>query len=233
MKKHGNVGKVPWNKGYTKDTHPSVLNISHTLASKPRSNFYEWQQKNKVTYPNFKKNVALAELYGTILGDGCIEILPRTEKITISFNFKEKKHIEHVKKLLKQIFQKEPKIRHRKTCKCTDVYIYQKYISERLNFPSGIKLNHDLRIPKWIKNNHRHLLVCLKGLFETDGCWTIDKSNYTSVISFRNNLQGLLDDVFTALVKLGFHPQRRKLDVRLARKKEVKEFADLISFRKY
>jgi intein/homing endonuclease len=225
--------RVPWNKGHTKDSHPSVRKIAHTLAAKPRSNFYEYQKRNKVSYPPLEHSSKLAELYGTVLGDGYIEQFPRTERLIISFNSKEKDHIEHIKGIVQDIFFKTPVKRHRKRAQCTDIYIYQNSISSRLKFPTGKKSKHELHIPIWIKNNRKYLLSCLKGLFESDGNWTIDKGNYTNVISFRNNQQHLLDDVYESLTTLGFHPQRRKLDVRLARKAEVHRFAGMIGFRKY
>lgn len=84
------MNKAPWNKSHTKFTHPSVLKISKTLASKSRSNFYKFQQRNKPIYHFLRRGVSLAELYGAILGDGCIEKFPRTESLIISFNSKEK-----------------------------------------------------------------------------------------------------------------------------------------------
>lgn len=226
--------RVPWNKGHSKHTHPSVKKISETLSSKLNSNFHQWQQqRSKKTYRPLIQCSQLAELYGTVLGDGYIEIFPRTERLIISFNAKEKDHIDHIARIISDLFGLSPKVRHRKDSQCTDIYFYQRCISERLHFPTGRKSSHKLRIPNWIKNDKEYLVSCLKGLFESDGNWTIDKANYTNVISFRNNQQGLLDDVFEALLMLSYHPQRRKLDIRLARKREVNDFANQISFRKY
>ncbi|MFA4874132.1 MAG: LAGLIDADG family homing endonuclease [bacterium] len=225
--------RIPWNKGHTKHTHLSVLKISKTLASKPKSNFANWQENHKKTYANVAADADLAELYGIILGDGHIERLARTERLIISCNADHHEQIQHVSDIVGRVFQRQPKIRRRKSCHCHDVYLYEKYISDRLSFPTGRKSVHDLRIPDWIKKEENYLLRCLKGLFETDGNWTIDINNYTNVISFRNNLQGLLDDVFEALKRLGFHPQRRRLDVRLARKQEVLDFVDKTRFMRH
>ncbi len=223
----------PWNKGHTKESHPSVLKISRTLSSQPKSNFDEWQQKNRKSYPEFTKDETLAELYGTILGDGFIERHPRTERLIISFNAEEIAHIDRIKGILTHIFGKTPSLRCRNDSNCTDLSLYEKHIAKRLSLPLGKKAHHELRIPSWIWEKKDYLLACLKGLFESDGCWTIDKNNYTSVISFRNNQQHLLDDVYNALIRLGYNPQRRKLDVRLARKAEVSSFIEKIQFRMY
>ena len=224
---------IPWNKGLTKDINNSLLKISNALKGKEKSNFWCWQQKNKVEYKKLKHSEDLAEFFGTMLGDGCIEKLERTEKITVSFNRKEQDHLKHVFEIIFRLFNKNPSIRIRKNSQCDDLYIYQKKLSKRLKFPCGRKLDHELKIPKWIKSNKQYLKKCLKGLFETDGDWFIDKKYNTNVIKFTNHSDSLLDDINISLINLGYHPQRRKYDVRLARREEVYKFVDWISFRKY
>jgi hypothetical protein len=222
-----------WNSGHTKFTHPSVLQISKTMAAKPRSNFWRWQIAHRPQYAALRHGEDLAEFYGTMLGDGCIERFARTEKLMISFNRKEREHIEHVRRMIWRLFRKEPKLRVRNDQQCDDLYLYQKHIAQRLVFPIGEKLRHRLHIPLWIQRRQTFLRRCLKGLFETDGDWTTAPENYTSVIKFTNRSQSLLDDVFACLQRLGYHPQRRQYDVRLARHAEVERFANWIAFRRY
>lgn len=224
---------TPWNKGLNKFTNHSLLKTSVTLASRKRSNFWEWQQQNKLKYSKLKHSRILAEFYGTMLGDGCMEKFPRTDKITISFNRKEQDHLKHILRIITLLFDKKPNIRVRKTSQCDDLYLYQKNLASRLKFPYGRKLNHELRVPLWIKNNVQYLKHCLKGLFETDGDWCIDNKYKTNVIKFTNCSVSLLADLNEILISLGYHPQLRKYDVRLARQKEVYEFVKWIKFRKY
>lgn len=224
---------IPWNKGLTKLTSQSLLKTSTTLAGRKKSNFWQWQQKNKVHYTELSHSNVLAEFYGTMLGDGCMEKFPRTDKITVSFNRKEQDHLQHIFKIINLLFNKQPKIRIRKTSQCDDLYFYQKNISERLGFPYGNKLRNSLQIPEWIKNNKSFLKHCLKGLFETDGNWFIDKKYNTNVIKFTNHSLSLLNDISKVLLELGYHPQLRKYDVRLARRQEVYKFVNWIKFRKY
>lgn len=223
----------PWNKGKTKFTDVRVMNTSKTLAAKQHSNFWNWQQRHRVSYKPLKRGKDLAELYGTLLGDGCIERGKRTDKLTISFNRKEQAHIAHVEKIINKLFCKAPTIRVRKQSRCDDVYLYQKFIQQRLRFPYGKKLLHPLKIPHWIMNNREYIRLCLKGLFETDGDHHIDQSNHTNVMKFTNLSQILLDDVVASLQRLGYHPQRRQGDVRLARHHEVEKFVKWIAFRTY
>lgn len=222
-----------WNKGETKYTNESVMKISKTLSLKPKSNFWRWQQLHKVNYTTPKPSSILAELYGTILGDGCIEKLPRTEKLTISFNRKEQGHIAHVERIITKIFHKAPSRRIRTSSQCDDLYLYQNFLSKRLNFPIGTKLEYKLQIPEWIKSKKEYLRECLKGLFETDGDWVVDKKYKTNVIKFTNHCQTLLDDIYNCLCKLGYRPQRRTRDIRLAKNAEVARFVHWIQFRQY
>lgn len=224
---------IPWNKGLTKFTNSSLLKTSIALANKKKSNFWKWQKENKPKYSKLVYSEILAEFYGTMLGDGCIEKLARTEKITISFNRKEQEHLQHIAKIIILLFDKKPSIRIRKTSQCDDLYLYQKELANRLKFPYGIKMNHKLEIPRWIKNNQLYLKHCLKGLFETDGDWFIDKKYQTNVIKFTNHSNSLLKDLHKVLISLNYHPQLRKYDVRLARKEEVYKFVEWIQFRKY
>ncbi|MBI1871518.1 MAG: LAGLIDADG family homing endonuclease [Chlamydiae bacterium] len=224
--------RVPWNKGYTKHTHPSVLKVAQTLRRKPKSNFYQWQLKNKVQYHLLEKNEDLAEFYGLLLGDGCIERLSRCEKVSISCNKREEVRISRIKRMMTKIFRKEAKLRYRKTSRCVDVYFYQKHLSKRLRFPVGEKLKHRLSIPLWICANPVYTVRCLKGLFESDGDRVVDLENYTDVIKFTNFSPSLLEQIYRILKNFGFHPQLRHHDVRLARKLEVKEFVHLIRFSK-
>ena len=222
-----------WNKGLTKLTSKFLLKTSATLAGKEMSNFCRWQEENKVKYSELIYSKELAEFYGTVLGDGCMEKFQRTDKITISFNRKEQDHLQYIFRIIFSLFNKEPKIRVRKDSECDDIYLYQKNISSRLEFPYGNKLCNNLVIPQWIKNNKLYLKHCLKGLFETDGDWFIDKKYNTNVIKFTNHSTSLLNDLYSVLINLDYHPQLRESDVRLARRKEVYEFVEWIQFRKY
>ncbi len=226
-------GTKPWNIGFTKATHPSVMKISTTLASKQKSNFWFWQQEHKPTYASLQFSNDLAELYGTLLGDGCLEKLPRTEKLTISFNRKEQDHIRHVAMLLMRVFGKKPSLRVRSSSQCDDLYLYQNFLSARLNFPTGEKLQHELFIPERIAENREYLRLCLKGLFETDGCLCINESNYTHVLEFSNRSKTLLKSIGECLLDLGYRPHYRRYAVCLARKAEAIRFAEWIRFRRY
>jgi hypothetical protein len=85
----------------------------------------------------------------------------------------------------------------------------------------------------WILLNKDYTWKCLKGLFETDGCFVEDEGNYTQIIEFKNNCERLKKDVYNILKRLDFNPQLGSNYVRLARKSEVYRFKELIDFRNY
>ena len=223
--------KEAWNKGLTKYNSSGLARIAE--LRRKNNNFATWQAVHPVHYALFKYSNDLAEFYGNMLGDGCIEQLPRTEKLSVAFNAKEKDHIKRIKKIIEKIFKKVPSERKLKGKSCIQIYIYQKYISRRLKFPIGIKKYHELKIPHWIKKDQRFLIRCLKGLFETDGSWKIDPKYNTNVINYVSIHNGLLDDICNELCKLGFYARRTTKRVTLNRRAETEKFAKLIKFRQY
>ena len=225
------VGTIPWNKGKTKFELPGLLKIAEKRRQK--NNFLNWYKENPVHYAKLKHSVNLAELYGTMLGDGCIEKFPRTEKLSIAFNSKETDHIAYIVKLVRRLFRKNPTVIKMHDANCIKITLYQKDISKRLKFPTGFKAEHRLIIPAWIKGDRKYLIGCLKGLFETDGDWVIDKKYGTNVIKFTNVIDSLLDDLHQCLIRLGFPANRGKQRVTISRIKEVEKFVKLIKFRQY
>ncbi|MBI2278518.1 MAG: hypothetical protein HYU81_00390 [Candidatus Brennerbacteria bacterium] len=207
--------------------------IAATMRRRKLNNFRKWRNLHPVYYATLHKGEGLAEFYGTLLGDGCIEKFPRTEKLSISFNSKETDHINHVTKLIGQLFKKKPSMREHKGKHCVALTLYQRNISSRLKFPIGIKRPQPIRIPLWVRKNKKFLIRCLKGLFETDGDWVIDIKYGTNVIKFTNVSRTLLKDVYTSLIKLKFVAHMGKKRVTINRKSEVEKFVKMIKFRQY
>src|SRR4030042_5328024 len=165
--------KSPWNKGFNKFNHPSIQKISCTLAAKPRSNFYFWQIKHRSKYRAIEKNKDLAELLGVILGDGNIEVFPRTERLTVSCNSKNRGFINRYKDIIEKIFGKKVKCTKFKNSNCVRISIYQKLISERMGIPTGNRNKLKFKIPEWILKNKKFLICYLRGLFEAEGSFCV------------------------------------------------------------
>ena len=182
-------------------------------------------------YKKLDKNCNLAELIGITLGDGCVSKISRTEALRITLNKKDKKYIRHVYSIVKDVFSKKPSVCYRKKENAADVKIYQNIISKRLKIPCGNKIINNIKIPRWILKTEIFIIKCLKGLFETDGHFQKSKSNYLYVIELKNKCEGILNSTYDALRKMGFHPQRGKNYVRLARKQETYRFIEVINFK--
>lgn len=222
-----------WNRGFTKFTHPSVMKISQTMASKPRSNFYQWQLKNKKIYLNFKKDERLAELIGVVLGDGHIQAFPRTERLIVSSNSQNIGFIKRYKMLIQNIFGKQPLCMKSKNSSCVRVSIYEKYISKRLGIAIGNRQKAIFKTPKWILRNKKFLISYLRGLYEAEGSFCTHKPTSTYKFLFRNKNESLLNSVYESMRSLGFHPHRSKYQIQISKKEEVYKAKELLKFRNY
>ena len=124
-----------------------------------------------------KINENLAELYGAMIGDGCLS------KYHCNYDNRERHcflitghtHEEaYYRQILQPILLKEfgikGCIRFRKDCKATRFETSSKeifnYFSE-LGFPIGVK--GDITIPNIILKNSPLAISCIKGIFDTDG----------------------------------------------------------------
>ncbi|MBM3249972.1 MAG: hypothetical protein FJZ09_03905 [Candidatus Omnitrophica bacterium] len=184
-------------------------------------------------YPSLKKDGNLAELIGIILGDGNLYEHLRTENLRITCDSNDVGYIQHIARRIKKAFYKQPSIRKRKNINAASIDLYQCKISERLDLPCGNKIRNNVGIPSWIFLDKKHILKCLKGLFETDGCFYEERDNHTRCIEFKNNCKRLREDVFNSLTTLGFKPQFGRNYIRLAKKGEVYRFKKAIDFRNY
>lgn len=226
-------GVIPWNKGKTKETHLSLEKLSYNLKLQKEWNFSRWQRENRIHYEKLKKDKDLAELIGIVLGDGNLYKCPRTENLRVICDSQDTAYIKHIADLINKIFNKNPLVMKRKNENAIVIGVYQCKLSERLGIPAGNKIRNNVGIPLWITSDEKYMLKCLKGLFETDGCFVEDKNNYTQIIEFKNNCRKLRKDVYNILLTLGFSPQLGRNYVRLARRGEVYKFKELIDFRNY
>ena len=230
---------APWNKGYNKETHPTLAKISQTFKRKKIDNFSEWRKEAikqgliKVDYPSLEESGDLAELIGVILGDGYIGEFPRTEVLGVYANTNNQGFIDRYSDLIEKTFDKKPRVTKRKTSNCTNIIIYQKNISKRLKIPSGARKDKYIGIPRWIWKNEKYLIRYLRGLYEAEGSFSVHLPTYTYKFAFANRNISLLDNVYRSLRKLGFNPHRTRISIQISRKEEVYKCKDLLEFRKY
>lgn len=228
----------PWCKGKTKETDASVRKISETFKRRRINNFAIWREKAREIgiipkgYPPFKKDNTLAFLIGFTLGDGHIHSFLRTERLELVLGTDKPKLIEFVVNVVTTVFNKKPRIIRQKA-RAVKVSIYQKNIQTRLGIKAGNRRHLPVAIPRWIKRSRQKLIHCLRGLYEAEASLCIHLPTCTYNFSFSNKNTYLLNEVKSALISLGLHPETRLDAIRLRRRDEVKYFRDLINFRKY
>ncbi len=184
-------------------------------------------------YEPFEKSEDLAFLIGLALGDGYIGNTSRTQVLKLTLGTDKPLLWQYAAEIVKKIFEKEPHLCFRKSSACVDICIYQNKIDERLGILSGSKKETNIKLPDWAWKKKSFLRAILKGLFEAEGSFSIHEPTYTYNFSFSNRNQSLLNEVEKVLIQFGYHPERRKYQVRLRKKKETLDFEKFISFRNY
>ena len=228
-----------WNKGFTKETHPSVMKISRTMKSKKLDNFKRWRDKMKKSgkikskYPPLKKNGDLAELIGVILGDGHICKFPRCDSLIIFSNANNKGFVKRYAMLVEKIFDKKPTISKQSNSNCIRISIYEKFISKRLGIPTGARKDIKVKIPDWIYKNKKFSIRYLRGLYEAEGSFSIHKPTSTYKLSFSNVNISMLNNVFKLLKRFGFYSNLSGHRVQVSRKEEVFKLKKMLEFREY
>ncbi len=202
-------------------------------------NFSKWREKMrksgkiKSLYPDFDKNGDLAELIGVLLGDGHIEIFPRSECLSLFSHSDDRGFVSRYSALIEKIFKKKPSIAKRKGENCIKISIYENKISKRLKIPSGARGKKKISVPNWILSNNEFIVRYLRGLYEAEGSYCVHKPTGTYKLFFSNRNKSLLKNVFLLVKKLGFSPHMRYCDVQVSRKAEVFALMELLQFRKY
>lgn len=236
----GNIkGSVPWNKGKTKLTDPSVKKISETMKRRKIDNFKAWRTNSKLLGAivnsdlKIEQSDELAVLIGLTLGDGNICKFPRTECLRLTLGTDKPELAKYAVLLVKNVLKKTPSLIKRNNSNCFNVTIYQKNLSRRLGIPAGARGKLEVSLPTWVWRKKKYIISILKGLFEAEASYCVHEATYTYNFEFSNRNTSLLNEVERGLKVLGFNPERRSTSVRLRKKGEAIEFRDLINFRNY
>ncbi len=228
-----------WNKGQTKYTNTSVKKISDTMKQKKIDNFKSWRDKMKVEgkikseYLPLKKDGDLAELIGVVLGDGHICSYSRTEELRIISNSNNPEFVARYAKIMEKVFNKKPYVRNSNQNNSTRIGLYEKHISGRMKIPSGARKYLKIAVPVWILKNRKYIVRYLRGLYEAEGSFCIHKPTYTYKFLFANKNETLLNNVYSLMKKIGFHPHRSTYQIQISKKKEVFDAVKVLEFRKY
>lgn len=100
-----------------------------------------------------------------------------------------------------------------------------------LGIKTGDKIKNQVTIPHWVFSREKYLIVCLKGLFDTDGCCYKTGKRYL-IINFTNKNAKLLNQIYIGLKQLNFHPYKiTGRGVEIGRQLDIKNFFSIIRLR--
>ncbi len=181
------------------------------------------------------------ELYGALIGDGCLS------------SFKNENHIRNVirldghkendlayfnvlKKLIKNVFGKDVSLRFRKNYNIVFIYFQSNeifHLIKSIGFPVGKK--GEIVIPENLLNQKWHVTkYLLRGLMDTDGCVYFTKNgsdrHVYPAIDFRSISQTLINQMYDLLKKNGFAPYKRNTHLILYGKKNLEKWLKEIGF---
>lgn len=185
----------------------------------------------------------LAEYLGIHFGDGNLSIPTNYDyRICICLNLKEKTYADHVQKLFRQLFNKEMRYSEDKKRHAIYLKAYHKKTWEHihsLGAPIGRK--DQLHIPETLQEKE-HLAAFLRGLFDTDGCTTIqrDKGYTYHHIKISMKSRAFAEEVKEALSSLSItayickksNKKDTGFDVTIRRKESFRTFMEVVGSRK-
>ena len=146
---------------------------------------------------------ALAYVIGIALGDGNLSNPnKRAVRLRITCDIKYPDIIDEIQRNL-EIIAPENRINIAKQRKnCVDIYCYSNDWEKVLGWKVGKKIEQQVSVPSWIKENPTYSKRCLKGLFQSDGSIYYDRKYL--MVNFVNCCSTLAFDVLNMIESLGF-----------------------------
>lgn len=195
------------------------LGITPTRSNKLGFN----NKRNDISIPT-RFSGKLAEFIGIMLGDG--HITPT--QVTVTLGNKEKSYTRYVAKLIKDIFNIEPKIITVGNGYCviyfgsTDVVNW--LLSMGLVFN---KVKKQVDAPSWIFSKVDYMNRFLKGFFDTDG--SIYKLRFGVQLAFTNRSIPLLKSLQKCLFLMGYSPSKLSdFRIYLTKQKDIADFFETV-----
>lgn len=155
----------------------------------------------------------LAEMVGILLGDGSLT----QSQTTITLNGEaDKDYVPFVKGLGEELFAAEPKFYPRNDSKAVTLCYHGVRLVEyllKVGLVMGNKVQYQVDVPQWIKEDRQFAIACLRGLMDTDGGvflhrYKVNGKQYVyKKICFSNRSLPLLYFVADTLTSLGLSPK--------------------------
>lgn len=194
-----------------------------TYESRVKGGVMSWNRRKKdpdllKKYTNsFRKPVEssdFAEFIGIMLGDGSLT----TYQCTIYLSSEtDQEYAKYVKGLIKKLFGSTPSIYKHKKWKMLKVSISGVNLVKYLKFKGlyvGNKVHLQVGVPDWVWVKKGYIKACIRGLVDTDGCFSIhtyrvnEKRYFYPKLAFSNRSEPILQFVYQGLKQLGFNPKR-------------------------
>lgn len=178
----------------------------------------------------------IAEIIGIHFGDGSMGKYKTTYKIRYSFNLRDKLYVDYVSLLFLKVFNVFMKRIEFSNTHCIELYCISKslctFFNEILLVPYSPK--KDLKIPEYIMNNPEYLKSFIRGLFDTDGCFVIQRDGKYSypMVKICTGSRSFAINIDFALKSLSMQSyiSRKKTgyDIVVKRKKSYEMFLSII-----
>jgi DNA-binding transcriptional regulator WhiA len=183
-------------------------------------------------------NEGLAELYGAMIGDGCLSESKsegRTRRRAIlTGNLKNDMvyYNEGIRSIISENFDVKGYLQKRSKRNCVYLVMSESIFDffKLLNFPVGKK--NKLEIPVSLMNDGTLSKACVRGIFDTDGSIyrRYSDKNYL-VIQFKMKSRKVIEQIRIILLNSGFSPNKIIVDgscsvLRLTKQKEIHRFFD-------
>jgi len=182
----------------------------------------------------------LAYIIGVAMGDGNLSNPNRRAvRLRICCDIKYKNLIDNIKTSIQKLLPNNKVSLVKRKDNCADISCYSNKWENFLGWKAkgGSKEKQELTIPSWIKNNKQYSLLCLKGLFETDGSVYTDRKYLMA--NFVTIMPTLANDVMEIITNLDFKPNmqirkeingKTKHTIRIS--KNTEEFIKLVKIDK-
>jgi hypothetical protein len=182
----------------------------------------------------------LAYIIGVAMGDGNLSNPNgRAVRLRVSCDARYKNLIDNITLSIQKILPKNKVATIKRINNCVDISCYSNEWENLLDWKAknGSKEAQKISIPDWIKNNKKYSVLCLKGLFETDGSIYIDRKYL--MVNFVTIIPTLAGDVMEIITNLGFKPnmqtrkeRNEKIKHTIRISKNTQEFINLVGIKK-